>query len=72
MFGLSQHLFAKQPFDLVMTSGNVFSFFFQRVGGSELRALAGGGGGQSGDAGKKEKKGRHRMRNSERGAAPMF
>lgn len=56
MFCLSQHLFAKQPFDLVMTSGNVFSFFFQRVGGSELRALAGGGGGQSGDTGKKEKK----------------
>lgn len=34
----------------------VLFFFFQRVGGSELRALAGGGGGQSGDTGKKEKK----------------
>lgn len=72
MLGLSQHLFAEQNCDLVMTSGNVS---FQQRRSSEL----GGGGvgrGRRGDsqgkAKKKKKKGRHRMRNSERGSAPKF
>lgn len=72
MFGLSQHLFAKQPFDLVMTSGNVFSFFFPAGGGLRVESTGRGRRGTVGGYRKKGKKGRHRMRNSERGAAPMF
>lgn len=68
MLGLSQHLFAEQHFDLVMTSGNVS---FQQRRSSELGGVGRGRrGGQSGERGKK--KGRHRRRNSERGAAPKF
>lgn len=66
MLGLSQHLFAEQHFDLVMTSGNVS---FQQRRSSELGGV---GRGRRGDSQGKEKKGRHRMRNSERGAAPKF
>lgn len=54
--GLSQHLFAEQRFDLVMTSGNVS---FQQRRSSELGELAGegGGGGQSGEGEKRREEG---------------
>lgn len=56
MLSRSQHLFAEQRFDLVMTSGNV-SVQWRRS--SELGELAGGGrgGGQSGGKGEKKKQG---------------
>lgn len=50
MLGLSQHLFAEQHFDLVMTSGNVS---FQQRRSSELGGV---GRGRRGDSQGKEKK----------------
>lgn len=66
MLGLWQHLFAEQHCDLVMTSGNV-SFQQKRSNG-----LVGVGRGRRGDSQGKGKKGRHKRRNSERGAAPKL
>lgn len=52
MLGLSQHLFAEQHFDLVMTSGNVS---FQHRRSSELGGSWQGGGGET-VRGKEKKK----------------